>query len=120
MTYEPLRVPLYGTDDRGLPVVRIPLANLDAHAIIDVADYEALMALGVSPNWSFDGRIVRVGLRPGNTRRVARLIMQPPEGDHQVRHRNRNALDLRRDNLFLKKINRHPKPDFVTGQHQPL
>lgn len=119
MTYEPLRAPLYGTDDRGLPVVRVPLASVNAHAILDVVDYEALMALGVSPNWSFDGRIVRVGFRPGNTRRVARLIMDPPDEVHQVRHRNRNALDLRRDNLFLKKINRRPKPDF-SGPHRPL
>ncbi|MGE7470057.1 hypothetical protein ACQKLX_11495 [Bosea sp. NPDC003192] len=120
MTYNPLRTPRYGTDDRGLPVVRVPLANLDAHAIVDVADYDTLLALGVSPNWSFDGRIVRVGFRPGNTRRVARLIMDPPDGNYQVRHRNRNALDLRRDNLFLKKINRQPKPDFGTARHKPL
>lgn len=119
MSYEPLRPPLYGTDDRGLAVVRVPLASVDAHAILDAADYDALMALGVSPNWSFDGRIVMAGFRPHNTQRVARLIMSPPDGEHQVRHRNRNALDLRRDNLFLKKINRHPKPD-VTGQHRSV
>ena len=97
MSYEPLRPPLRGHDDRGRSVVRVPLASVNAHAILDAADYDALMALGVSPNWSFDGRIVMAGFRPHNTQRIARLIM----------------------NLFLKKINRHPKPD-VTGQHRPL
>lgn len=119
MSYDTLRVPLHGRDERDLPVVRVMLAGLDAHAILDADDYHALMARGVSPNWSFDGRIVMAGFRPLNTQRVARLIMDPPDGDHQVRHRNRNALDLRRDNLFLKKINRKPKPTF-TGQHRPL
>lgn len=118
MSYDPLRQPLYGTDDRGLPVVRVPLSGLDAHATLDAADYETLMARGVSPNWSFDGRIVRAGFRPHNTQRIARLIMDPP-GDHQVRHRNRNALDLRRDNLFLKQVKRQPKPT-LTGQHRPI
>lgn len=118
MSYEPLRPPLRGHDDRGLPVVRVPLSGLDAHAIIDTADYDALMARGVSPNWSFDGRIVRAGFRPLNTQRIARLIMDPP-GDHQVRHRDRNALNLRRDNLFLKQIRPRPRPTF-TGQHRPL
>ena len=119
MPYKPLRLPLRGYDDRGLPVVRVPLASVDAHAILDAADYDALMALGVSPNWSFDGRIVMAGFRPLNTQRVARLIVNPPDGEHQVRHRDRNALNLRRDNLFVKKIRRHPKPTF-TGQHRPL
>lgn len=118
MSYEPLRPPLRGHDNRGRPVVRVPLSGLDAHAIIDEPDYDTLMARGVSPNWSFDGRIVRAGFRPLNTQRIARLIIDPP-GDHQVRHRNRNALDLRRDNLFMKQIRRHPKPD-VSGQHRPL
>lgn len=119
MSYEPLRPSLRGYDDRGLPVVRVTLSGLDAHAILDADDYDTLMARGVSPNWCFDGRIVMAGFRPLNTQRVARLIMSPPDGEHQVRHRNRNALDLRRDNLFLKKINRHPKPD-LTGQHRSV
>lgn len=118
MSYAPIRSPLYGTDDRGNAVVRVPLSGLDAHAILDVDDYDALMARGLSPNWSFDGRMVRAGYRYHHTQRVARFLMDPPEG-HQVRHRNRNALDLRRDNLFIMKPKRHPKPD-VTGQHRPL
>lgn len=113
-----LRPPRHGLDERGLPVVRVPLATVNAHAILDRADFDALMARGVSPNWSFDGRIVRVGHRPLNTQRVARLIVSPPEG-HQVRHRNRNALDLRRDNLFTKPVRTHPKPT-VRGQHRSL
>lgn len=113
-----LRTPRYGTDERGLPVVRVPLATINAHAILDRADFDALMARGVSPNWSFDGRVVRVGHRPLNTQRVARLIASPPEG-HQVRHRNRNGLDLRRDNLFTIPVKRHLKVT-PTGQHRPL
>lgn len=119
MSYQPLRVPLHGHDERGLPVVRVPLAGLDAHAILDADDYATLISRGVSPNWCFDGRIVMAGFRPLNTQRVARLIMNPPDGDHQVRHRNRNALDLRRENLFLKRINRHPKVG-LSGHHRSL
>lgn len=118
--HSPLRVPIPGTDDRGRRVYRVPLAKVGVSAIIDAEDYEALMARGVSGSWSWCSKTVVVGSRETNTRRVARLIMNPPDEDHQVRHRNRNALDLRRDNLFLKKINRHPKPDFSTGHHRPL
>ena len=118
MVSEPIRPPLYGTDDRGNPVVRVKLAGLEYHALIDVADYETLIARGVSPNWSFDGRFVRAGFRPFNTQRIARLVMDPPK-DHHVRHRNGNALDLRRENLFLMQVKRHPKPT-LTGQHRPL
>lgn len=80
MSYEPLRSPLYGTDERGLQVVRVPLSGLEAHAILDVAEYEALMARGLSPNWSFDGRMVRAGFRHHHTQRVARFLMDPPDG----------------------------------------
>jgi hypothetical protein len=113
-----IRPPLHGTDECGRPVVRVPLASLKAHAILDRADFGDLMARGVSPNWSFDGRIVRVGNGPANTTRVSRLILSPPE-NHQVRHLNRNGLDLRRANLVAKPIKRHPKPAF-DGQHRPL
>jgi hypothetical protein len=113
-----LRPPLYGTDERGCAVVRVPLASIDAHAILDASDFATLMAQGVSPNWAFDGRIVRVSYYPRNTERVARLIVSPPEG-HAVRHRNRNGLDLRRHNLFTTPIKRHPKPTF-DGPHRPL
>lgn len=113
-----LRPPLYGTDERGRSVVRVPLASVKAHAILDRADFDDLMARGVSPNWSFDGRIVRVGHGPDNVQRVARLILRPPE-NHRVRHINRNGLDLRRENLVAMPIKRHPRPTF-TGQHRPL
>ena len=117
-THNPLRPPQRGTDERGRPVVRVPLASINAHTILDAADFDTLMAQGVSANWSFSGQTVRVGCRPLNTQRVARLIVNPPEG-HSVRHRNRNALDLRRDNLFTVPIKRHPTPP-LTGHHRPL
>jgi len=114
----PLRAPVPGTDERGRRVYRVPLAKVGVSAIVDADDYDTLIARGVSGSWSWSGGTVVVGSREENTRRVARLIMDPPEG-HQVRHRNRNALDLRRDNLFVKQITLRPKLTF-TGQHRPL
>ncbi len=118
MSYEPLRPPQRGVDDRGRPVVRVPLASINAHAILDADDYDTLMALGVSPNWSFSGRMVRAACPPLNTQRIARLIVNAPEG-HAVRHKNRNGLDLRRENLFTVPITRHSIPSLM-GHHRPL
>lgn len=98
--------------------MRVPLASINAHALLDAADFDALMALGVSANWSFSGQTVRVACPPLNTQRVARLIVNPPNG-HAVRHRNRNGLDLRRENLFTVPLKRHPAPP-LTGNHRPL
>jgi uncharacterized protein YbjT (DUF2867 family) len=114
----PLRAPVPGADERGRRVYRVPLAKVGVSAIVDADDYEDLIARGVSGSWSWSGGTVVVGSREENTRRVARLIIDPPAG-HQVRHRNRNALDLRRENLFMKQIRPRPKPTF-TGQHRPL
>jgi hypothetical protein len=114
----PLRAPVPGTDERGRRVYRVPLAKVGVSAIVDAGDYDDLIASGISGSWSWCGGTVVVGSRAENTRRVARLIMNPPEG-HRVYHRNRNGLDLRRDNLVLKKIMPRPMATF-TGQHRPL
>ncbi|KRE03561.1 hypothetical protein ASE63_25980 [Bosea sp. Root381] len=98
--------------------MRVSLASINAHAILDADDFDALMARGVSPNWSFSKKTVRAACPQLNTQRVARLIVNAPEG-HAVRHRNRNGLDLRRENLFTVPIKRHPAPT-LTGHHRPL
>ncbi|MGX5736065.1 hypothetical protein [Bosea thiooxidans] len=117
----PLRAPVPGTDEQGRRVYRVPLAKARVSATIYAEDYEALIAQGISGSWSWhtDARAVVVGTREGDTRRthrVARLIMNPPD-DHRVYVKNRNALDLRRDNLVVRKIK--PKPTFA-GQHRPV
>ena len=118
MSTFPLRPPQRGVDDRGRPVVRVPLASITAHAILDADDFDALMARGVSPNWSFSKKTVRAACPQLNTQRIARLIVNAPEG-HAVRHKNQNGLDLRRENLFTVPIKRHPTPP-LTGNHRPL
>lgn len=118
MAYAPLRAPIAGRDENGRPVYRVPLASVDAHAIIYAEDLNALRSEGVSLNWCWHDNAVKVGHRPLNTQRVARLILKAPSG-FAVRHKNRNGLDLRRDNLFMVPIKRHPKPSF-TNNHRPL
>jgi hypothetical protein len=114
----PLRAPVPGTDEQGRRVYRVPLAKARVSATIYAEDYDALIARGISGSWSWhtDARAVVVGTRESNTQRIARLIMDPPE-DSRVYVKNRNALDLRRDNLVVKKIK--PKPTFA-GQHRPV
>ena len=119
-THEPLRPPVEGTDDRGRRVYRVRLANLDVWATIYPEDYEALIASGVSPSWSWATPTKQVVARVsgGGVKRISRLMLGEPEG-FLVCHRNRNALDLRRENIFAKPIRTYPQPDF-TGKHHPI
>jgi hypothetical protein len=112
MSYVTLRTPIPARDSMGRDVLRVPLANVPAHAVILAEDYHDLIARGVSPNWSWVEGAVKVGHRPYGTIRVARLILNAPSG-FAVRHRDACALDLRRETLVLVPIRRHPKASFT-------
>ena len=94
-----------------ISITRVPLANHPAPAVVDTADFEALLALGFSDQWHFgfreEGRRGYVYLNrwePSRRQAVelspARLIMMPRSGQI-VRYRDKDLLNLRRSNLYL-------------------
>lgn len=94
------RTPVSTFDADGMPIFLVPLANTDVRARILPDDYHALRERGVSPFWCLNDGAVKVNHRPLYVQRVARLLIQPQDG-FQVRHRDGNGLNLRRDNLIL-------------------
>jgi hypothetical protein len=104
----PNRAPIEARDRDGRAILLVPLANSSHEARILPEDYQALVAQGVSPHWCLNGA-VKVAAWPRNVQRVARLIMAP-HGDVQVRHRDGDRLNLRRDNLVLRPFKRHKPP----------
>ncbi|GLS43734.1 hypothetical protein [Methylobacterium brachythecii] len=92
------RPPERSFDRDGKPIVCVPLANSDAVARIFPKDYERLLAEGRSGNWTLNcGHVKAPDWRTG-PKRVARLVAGP-KGDVRVRHRDRDPLNLRSDNL---------------------
>jgi len=114
MTIKPLRTPIRATDRDGKAVLLIPLANSDKLAKVFPEDYDRLIARGYSPNWCWNVRTVKVSDWKHNTPRVARLIMDVQGPAFQVRHRDGDPLNIRRDNLIVKPV-RTRQP----GLHQP-
>ncbi|MDZ4369065.1 MAG: hypothetical protein U0987_18900 [Afipia sp.] len=104
------RSPVPGVDPRdGAAVLLIPLARDGGVARILPADYERLLAAGLSPNWCLnrDGTggtaYVRAALNSvaGNLVTVARVLMAARPGQ-RVRYLDSDTRNLRRDNLVLR------------------
>lgn len=112
------REPIHFTDPDGTACVRIPLANDRGYAELYADDYAALMAAGISRNWTLNyPSLARTGgsqcyvqchvptryrNKHGNwtAQVVSRLIMQAGAGE-RVRYADRNPTNLRRDNLYF-------------------
>ena len=100
------RQPRRLVDTNGDHVAHVPLKG-GAIAILDAADLDHVVALGVTTQWVLNGDgkgffYVRTKL-PGsqnNVVAVARLILDVPDG-MVVRYVDGNTLNLRRSNLFL-------------------
>ena len=110
-----IRPPTRTVDPDGTEIVQVPLPRGEV-AVIEAADYEWLLGLGLPPNWSYDKganscNYVRVtaylggrnrrprGLKSGALQMsVARLIMRTDIGEI-IRYRDSNRLNLRRSNL---------------------
>jgi hypothetical protein len=92
---------IYRTTD-GLVLVR--LRHNDEQAVIDAADFDALMAKGVSSDWiRSPSSYMKVAVRldgEANTTPLARIIIQASEGT-VVKYIDGNFLNLRRSNLLL-------------------
>jgi hypothetical protein len=99
------RVPKLNPDTN---TVEVPLHGSERPAIIDQADFEAILAAGYSDQWravaAGTGRVYVCVSSPYHDNQratVARLIMKPMEGD-AVRYRDDDTLNLRRSNLFTQ------------------
>lgn len=113
MPHETRRPPIASRDKDGREVLLIPLANTSLTARVFPEDYQRLLDAGWSSNWCWNCGVVKVPSYRTNVQRVARLIAEP-QGDVQVRHRDRDPLNLRSDNLALKPFQRHPRPQGPT------
>jgi hypothetical protein len=72
------------------------------HCLMYYEDYEAIITLGVSPNWCCTqrGNVVAynsIDMRPLG---IARILLDAGPGE-AVRYRDGNPLNLRRENLYL-------------------
>ncbi|MDK9726195.1 MAG: HNH endonuclease [Sterolibacteriaceae bacterium MAG5] len=110
------------TDHDGKPIVLVQLGNKPALAKLLRDDFEAMQAAGFTDQWFVNDngtgnayvRCTGADIR-GGIATVARLIMEPPKG-FQVRYRDGDRLNLRRDNLKLQKGARPKKyPEEDTG-----
>lgn len=122
MTTKQRRTVRYSTDHDGESIVLIPLANQPASAKVLVAVFRAIIEAGYSDQWTFNDNgkgqaYVRCGdsRTRGNLATVARVIMEPPKG-YQVRYRDGDRMNLRRDNLRLEKkvrarSKKYPNPE---------
>ena len=99
------RDPIETTDrTTGRPLVLVPLANTPYHAVVYHDDYRRVIADGNSPHWSVNGKGVVVASTPTGPTGVARLIVQPTEPVY-LGAKNKNRLDLRRENIRVRKFN---------------
>lgn len=115
------RLPQFTIDHRGEPVALITLANGAGTATVDRADYDRLVALGVSMNWLLSEtgttaiRKPAVKVRHGATMvGVARLILDAPRRS-QVRYKGADRTDLRRCNIHLLETMARGEGERVSG-----
>jgi hypothetical protein len=77
--------------------VIVPLTNSSKTVTLDAADYNALMAMEISPRWKLSqaGKVM-----VGNNKTIARLITEAQRGQ-QVKYADGDPTNLRRSNLIL-------------------
>lgn len=96
-------------DENEQEIALVPLGREQKHhAKLYAEDYDKLMQLGVSANWNFilSGNKPYVVCRSkidGGQIIIARLIANPRPG-HSVFYKNGDTLDLRSDNLEVRKF----------------
>jgi len=97
-------------DPSGRPIVRVEMSNLpNVFATVDAADYDRLIAEGVSCRWFINSNgqgtsYVRVSINGvrGNLVLPARLILNAGRGE-VVQYATPDRLDLRRSNISIVK-----------------
>src|SRR5258706_6162170 len=82
------------------PIVTVPMHNGDHNAVLDLADFNELMALKVSPLWRFvSGMVFECGASKIS---IARLVCDCGV-KQKVQFLSGNPLDLIRFNLLVTK-----------------
>lgn len=102
-----MRTPVRTIDQSGREIIRVPLAKAIGMAVLDAADFDQLMALGLSPHWYLNGTTTHGYVRAGlNTRGkgvgVARVILGVGSG-RIVKYRDGDPTNLIRSNLVVAK-----------------
>lgn len=93
------RTPEFYTDTCGAERARMPLSKAGSFAVLDASDMQALLAMGVSPNWFVNGRgYVAVNIPGAGPLPVARLVTGAGEGE-RVSYTDRDKLNIQGDNL---------------------
>lgn len=98
------RTPERFTDENGAELVRVPLAKDAGFATVDADDYDRLIAQGLPSQWSFNRNAktgpgyVKAAVSRDNSRVIARAIVGAGS-KQQVSYRDRDRLNLRRENL---------------------
>lgn len=95
--------PIEKTIEGNRVLCRVPLSDGKRHAEIWAEDLEAIQALGISVNWAGlrNGYVTACGRRAVSGKvLVARVLMDAQEGEIVV-YRDKNPLNLRRENLGL-------------------
>lgn len=98
-------------------IALVSILGKDKPAKLFVEDYEALIKAGYTDKWVLNDSgngycYVRCSATKqlGNTETIARLILGLPRG-FQVKYRDHDRLNLRRDNLVLAKRHRKAIPE---------
>src|SRR5437879_5988900 len=83
-------------DEDGIPLVSVPLTNIDKNVTLYQEDFNRLFQSGLDPRWRLSlGQV----LERGSARvSVARLVANAKKGD-KIQYLDRNPCNLRRDNL---------------------
>lgn len=95
MKGRPVRID--GDREKGF-VVYVPLARGDDEAVLDLEDYNELVALKVYPNWQLRGG--QAGARgPGGINVLIARVLTDAKPGQRVTYRDGDKLNLRRSNL---------------------
>jgi|HigsolmetaGSP11D_1036233.scaffolds.fasta_scaffold34631_1 hypothetical protein len=109
-----IRSPYVDRDGDGTTIYRVPLAGTKLEAKILPEDWHRLIEGGASPNWYFNGGGVGFGRKLNGKVRIerpARLILGITDPKVFARFRDRNPLNLRRDNLYAYHVRTQEERD---------
>ncbi|MFD2677662.1 hypothetical protein [Camelimonas lactis] len=105
---KPFRTPTLTHDPDGQAVYIVPLSGTQYAAHILAEDWEDLQRRGYSPNWCFTTGSVhsrRLHMTAKDMpERISRVLLGVTDSRTYVRFRDRNPLNLRRDNLYTLKL----------------
>lgn len=113
-----LRPPTQALDHDGRHILHVPIAGTQFEAKVFPEDWQALQAAGVSPNWIFNKGTVKAYVRgKPSIGTVSRQLVGASGFHQQVRYRDSNPLNLRRDNLIIRHLKTAAERDAELKPH---